>query len=220
MDPPKSPQNAPKTPLFAIRAAQPVSDEGVFPIARSVGHKRNAREGRKRRDKRRAKMFISPANARFLADYIPEPGETCHVVTRGDFCLGDWLPLLCERRGPFQRLTITTLSANPRNVRDLVTVATNGGAEQLTLWLSNYFLGTDKANTPAIIEAELAPLPNVTVAYARIHTKLILAESERDALVYAGSANLRSSNTVEQTDIYNDPDLLAFHLSWIATLDA
>ena len=48
--------------------------------------------------------------------------------------------------------------------------------------------------------------PHVAVSVARIHTKIITAEMLDGArYVFEGSANLRSSDTVENLCIVNDP---------------
>jgi hypothetical protein len=45
-----------------------------------------------------------------------------------------------------------------------------------------------------------------------------VSELWTDSLVFEGSANLRSSDTLEQLTIFNDPALHSFHAAWMEEL--
>ena len=47
---------------------------------------------------------------------------------------------------------------------------------------------------------------------------ICLPTTAGDHFVIEGSANLRSSDNLEQIAVFNDPDLVAFHQAWIDTL--
>ena len=49
----------------------------------------------------------------------------------------------------------------------------------------------------------------------RNHSKIILIQQPGRQHVIADSANLRSSDNIEQFSIWNDSEVFAFHLGWM-----
>lgn len=190
-----------------------VKAPGIFPIPKSIVHKmRHKKESIKKKQKRRLKKFITPENSKIICETLPKFGESTHLILRGDFVLGDFLPELCENTG-VKRLVCTTLSMSEKNVQTFERLFDEFQIE-LKLLISSYFVATDKANCIAMLKG-WSGKRNAAVCHSRIHTKLILAESAKGHFVFEGSANLRSSSTVEQMTIYQDKSLFAFHEEWI-----
>lgn len=91
------------------------------------------------------------------------------------------------------------------------------GIADITILCSHYFAKVDKDTVYREVSAKLAGRARLIVA--RNHAKIIcLPTRSGDHFVIEGSANLRSSDNIEQITILNDPDLLAFHVSWIDQL--
>ena len=66
---------------------------------------------------------------------------------------------------------------------------------------------------------ELTAFPGVKVAAARTHCKVVCFDiAEDDALVFEGSANLRTNKNREQLSVFRDPDLHQWHAGWIDEL--
>jgi len=166
--------------------------------------------------KRRLRRYIIPANASILIEHLPAPGEEVHWLLPGDFVFGELLPRLAAARGPFPRLTVSTLGMSAANLSAMVKLLDTGAAGRIVLLASSYWRATDRQAVPAKLDAAALADSRLTVNYSRIHAKLVLAANDRgDAYVFAGSANLRSSGTIEQLTAWNDPELLAWHQAWM-----
>jgi hypothetical protein len=176
-------------------------------------------ERQKELSRRGIRRHVRPENAAALIAALPEPGDILHAILRGDFILGDALPGIIARTGPCTHLRIATLGLSVANAETLRALLTAGRVARLTLVCSHYFRHVDRLSTFHRVQQILGPIAELKVA--RCHAKIILIPTERgEALVFEGSANLRSSATVEQLTVFNDPDLLAFHASWIDELPA
>jgi len=172
-------------------------------------------------DKKRAgiKRLIKPENARAVLANLPEdPDDRTHCVLRGDFIFGDMLALLLTDRLA-ARVRVSTLSMSLANARTLASLVSTGRASAVSMLISHYFTEIEKdAMWP---EAMKIMRPHVAVSVARIHTKIITAEMLDGArYVFEGSANLRSSDTVENLCIINDPATHDFHAAWMDEIAA
>lgn len=185
-----------------------------IPENRFHKHQRRADELASRRS---VKRFVRPENAAALCEQLPSPGEIVHSILRGDFVLGDALPALLRVTGSCPHLQISTLALSRKNAETLRQLVESGKVGRLSLIVSHYFRAVDKLSTFHTVTQILAGITEVKVA--RCHAKVILlANACGDAFVFEGSANLRSSDTLEQLTIFNDADLHAFHASWMADL--
>ena len=186
----------------------------ALPESRFLKHKRRADELTARRH---IKRLVAPANAAGLLGNIPAPGEITHAVLRGDFVLGDALPALLAAHGPCPHMLISTLALSRKNAETLRDLLAAHAIGRLTLICSHYFRAVDKTSTFHQVHTILASV--CTLKISRCHAKIILLKNDRgDHLVLEGSANLRSSDTIEQLTIFNDPDLHQFHEDWMTTL--
>jgi hypothetical protein len=172
-------------------------------------------------DKKRAgiKRLIRPENARSVLANLPvEPDDRTHCILRGDFVFCDLLALLLTERLA-AKVRVSTLSMSLANARTLASLITTGRASAVSLLISHSFTEIEKeAMWPEVMKILR---PHVKVTLARIHTKTICCEMlDGSRYVFEGSANLRSSDTVENLCIVNDPATHDFHARWMDELEA
>jgi len=181
---------------------------------------RTLRVAAKAQDKRRRrgiKRLIRPENARPIVDELPEEGERLHCVLRGDFVLCDLIPLILARRGACPHLRVATLGLSAANAETLANLKAAGLVGEITLVASHYFQQVDKTTTFRQVSAILEGKARLIVC--RSHAKVILLPTARgDHLVIEGSANLRSSDNLEQMLMLNCRTTHDFHAAWIDDL--
>lgn len=187
-----------------------VADRGkaIFALPENRFHK-HARKRDELASRRGVKKLVRPENCAGLLDHLPEPGGTTTAIVRGDFVVGDMLPALLARIGPVPHLWLSTLALSVRNAETLRALAASGAVEKITLICSHYFREVDKTSVFHAVAKLLDGIAELKVA--RCHAKIILAGS----FVFEGSFNLRSSDTIEQITIFNDPELFNFHARWM-----
>lgn len=171
-----------------------------------------------RQSRRGIKQLIRPENAQAVLAHLPDhPAERTHCILRGDFVLCDLIPAIIQASGPCGHLRIATLGLSVANADTLACLVERGFVDQLTLVVSHYFQQVDKATVFRAVENRLRGLARLVIT--RCHAKVICLPLETgDTYVIEGSANLRSSDNLEQIAITNDPDTHDFHVSWIDEL--
>ena len=164
------------------------------------------------------RQFIRPENALTVVRRLPGDGETTHCILRGDFVLADLLPYLLDGYH-CPHLRIATLGMSEENAKLLARLHEQGKVGRLTMVLSHYFEQVNKATVYFEVRRILEGMADFVVM--RSHAKVIVMERHReqgggvDWLVLEGSANLRSSDNLEQMTIFNDRDVHDFHAEWI-----
>jgi hypothetical protein len=191
------------------------SDEppaGLFALTKNrFLHQFHATKAADKNKRRSVKKFIRPENARQILDYLPEQGDCTHAVVRGDFVLGEIVPAIIGET-PAELVDIATLGMSVANATQLADLRSRGLIRRLRVIVSHYFAGVDRTGTFADVCRILGDdAPKV----CRNHSKVILIEQQGRHLVIAGSANLRSSDNIEQFSIWNDPEVFAFHVGWM-----
>jgi hypothetical protein len=131
-------------------------------------------------------------------------------VVRGDFVMMDILPVLMAKAGNVLEVYASTLGMSVANAQALRSLADAGVWVHVVV--SHYFAGVDRSTTFRQVRDILGP-ERVTVA--RSHCKVILVDGDAASFVVEGSANLRSSDCVEQFTVFNDDELLRWHRSWM-----
>ena len=147
------------------------------------------------------------------------PGELVHCMVAGSFIFGDFIEaLLVEKDVVCTEMLISTLSMSQNNIDSLAGLRKTGHLTgKLTIMLSNYFYSHEKFSLiPYALENLDCELFDMLVI--RNHTKLCLMKVANIHLVITGSANLRSSNCIEQFTIHESPELYAFYKSWFESL--
>lgn len=194
---------------------EPAGPSFMFPANRFLVRKAKADDKASRRG---IKSMIKPDNAVCVLPHLPGPDERTHCLLRGDFVLCDLIPAIISRTGPLVDVHIATLGLSTANADCLALLVEKGLIHSLTIICSLYFQQVDKATTYREVEARLRGLARLIVE--RSHAKVIClpAASGGDNYVIEGSANLRSSDNLEQMTIYNDAETLAWHRGWMEEL--
>lgn len=196
-----------------------VAREVGFPVPSQTFERRRKKGDMVALDRRRAKKLIRPENAAILVDHLPESEwDRTHAVVCGDFIFGDFIAQVLDKLGPCPRLDIATLSMSAANAQMLGATLQSGRVRGMRVVLSHYFRATNPEVIKAI-EEHLAPA-GCEIIIGRCHCKLALFDYPSQPLVFESSANLRSSNCMEQVTILCDRELLDFHRGIMDTLAA
>ena len=138
-------------------------------------------------------------------------------LVSGGFIFGDLIEALCfvhELRP--KAVYMTTLGMSMDNADSIVNLVDCLDCKHVNLIVSNYFTAKERHNLVPYLVQEFTGRP-ITVAVLASHCKICLIECEQGNIIITGSANLSSSNNVEQFDFIHDDTLF----SWIkAMLDS
>lgn len=147
---------------------------------------------------------VSDENAEALARHIDWNRDYICFVS-GSFIFGDFLELLLfvHDLQP-SSVYITTLGMSENNVDSIVNMTDYLGAEKVSLIVSHYFESVERHRLIPHMEREFAGRP-IDIAILQSHCKICLIRSDKGHAAICGSANLSSSNNVEQFFILHDP---------------
>lgn len=141
-------------------------------------------------------------------------GDTVTAILSGNFIFGDLFEAFAFETGmPIDELTLSTLSFSDENVVSLSGMMKAGKLGALNILVSDYFWSHNRANAKFIYD-HLDIEDRFQLAVAGVHTKIALIKAGRRRIVITGSANLRSSRSIEAITIETDPDLYEFHRAW------
>lgn len=141
-------------------------------------------------------------------------GERIDAVLSGNFIFGDFLEAFAVESNSFiDDLTISTLSLSKNNVDSLRNLLVGDYLETLNIIVSDYFYSHNRVNIGYIHE-QLDVDDRFQLAVAGTHTKIILARIGEQKIVIHGSANLRSSRSVEVCTIETNSTVYDFHAEW------
>lgn len=194
--------------------------ERNFPVP-SKNYIQRKKDAMKAKDRSAARKLIKPKNADQIIELLPEPGDLVHAITCGDFVMGDCLGRFCDLRGCPSRLTISTLSLSVKNAEMFSRILEKNPSLEFELLLSHYFQSTNGDVFTAVERLISEKFPDrARVGVNRSHAKIFLFDykDDRRNWVIESSANLRSSNNMEQMTISNDRGLLDFHREWICEM--
>lgn len=176
-----------------------------------------AAKDRLKQSRRGIKALIRPENAECVLPHLPEQGDHLHAILRGDFVLADLIPVIIAHRGALTALHIATLGLSTANAEMLTRLKAQSLAPSITIVCSHYFQQVDKTTVFREVSARLDGKARLIVT--RNHAKVIcLPTVAGENFVIEGSANLRSSDNLEQITIFNDAELLAWHVAWMEQL--
>jgi hypothetical protein len=155
---------------------------------------------------------------------LAEVGARAHAVVSGNFIFGDFIEAwICEHDWTVPNLHIGTLSLSAENIDSLANLLIGEWVQRLHLTVSDYWFaherGRDGLVPYAYQELDLGG-DRFQLAVTASHAKVTLIETTAGArYVLHGSANLRSSASIEQLAIEHDPELYDFHRSWLTALE-
>lgn len=158
---------------------------------------------------RAAKLSFEPVafdNAQEMAESLDLSRDYFAFVS-GKFIFGDFIEALCyvHYLHPLA-IYITTLGMGQNNVDSIVNLVDYLGAEKVNLIVSNYFVSVERHKLVPYMVQEFCGKP-VDVAVLASHCKICLIDCDVGKIIIAGSANLSSSNNVEQFHIFQDDAL-------------
>lgn len=148
-------------------------------------------------------------NAQDMAQRISWESDYISFLA-GTFVFGDFLEaLLHEKRLSPDVMYITTLGMNKENIDSLVNLVKYLGCEKLNLIISHYFAGVERHKLIPYMEHEFSGL-DIDMAVIQSHAKICLIRSVHGDGAIVGSANLSSSNNIEQMIILHDPSAIDY----------
>jgi hypothetical protein len=145
------------------------------------------------------------------------------ALVSGRFIFGDALEaFFIKKDKKAKELTIITLSLSQENIDSIKNLLVWGRIDKLNLVLSDYFYNHEKDNLIKYIYQEfLSDDWEFQLSICATHTKIILIETyDNDYFVWHGSANLRSSDNIEQICIEENKQLYDFNMNfWNKIID-
>lgn len=156
--------------------------------------------------------YVMYSNAQKMArECLPDFGRRFDAFLSGNFIFGDFIEaLLVEHDIRAERMTIATLSYSQENIDSLHSLLTHGYIGHLTMLVSGYFFRNERNGLVRMLLDTLGD--GITFAVAAIHTKTVHFETTGGRkVVMHGSANLRSSQSIEQVTVEENPELFAFY---------
>ncbi|HVK12875.1 MAG TPA: hypothetical protein VM597_29250 [Gemmataceae bacterium] len=167
-----------------------------------------------------ARRVAGIAEAKAVLDHLPGPGESLHAVCTARMDLTDVINCVLDRAGACDRMAITTLGYNARNLKAMLGWLDSGRVRTLTLLTSIFF----RSHKGALWEETLAEFHarNQRAAACHSHCKVVaMAFADGGRLCIEGSANLCGNGSGrEQFALINDPGLTDWHAAWINALAA
>jgi len=145
--------------------------------------------------------YIKFLNAQKLAKKIDlKAKENLFCVVDGSFVFGDFLLAFLEYHDiKAKRIDISTLSLSMHNIVGLETFIKKGYIENLNFLIGYYFYAHEKKGLMKAVYERLDVDNRLQVAVCRNHTKCATILTDRgNKIVIHGSANLRSSDNLEQ----------------------
>lgn len=153
------------------------------------------------------------SNAEKIAKEINLQGnDEVFIIVNGNFIFGDFIEaLFYDKQIYTDRLQISTLSLSYPNIISLRNLLTGNFVNNLDLIVSDYFFAHERQKLVKDIYENLNIDNRFQLAVVRNHTKIITFRTELGKhYVIHGSANLRSSNCIEQLQITDNEKLFNF----------
>lgn len=142
-------------------------------------------------------------NAERMAGEIDYSKDYFAIVS-GKFIFGDFIEALCFKKHLDPScIYITTLGMSQDNADSIVNLVDYLGCEKINLIVSHYFAGVERHKLMPYMRREFSGKP-IDVAVLQSHCKIALIFSRKGNVLISGSANLSSSNNVENFIITHD----------------
>jgi len=158
-------------------------------------------------------------NAKELAKEIQiKQNERYFCIIDGSFIFGDFIEaFIYERAMKVKELTLSTLSMSQENIDSFYNLMQNGYIEKLNIIVSDFFYSHERHNLVKYMYDKLDINDRFQLSVCRTHTKICLFETEMNGgrkYVIHGSANLRSSDNIEQFMIEENSELYDFNFDF------
>jgi hypothetical protein len=141
--------------------------------------------------------------------------ERYYCLTDGNFIFGDFIEafLVCRNMNA-KELTISTLTLSEGNIDSLRGLIDGGFVDKLNLIVSDHFFSYERDNLIEYIYETLDIENKFQLSVCNIKSKVVLIQTEDNGgrkYVIHGSANLSSSNSIEQFCIEENEVLFDFN---------
>ena len=159
----------------------------------------------------------------FARDIVLDNNLETFAYVSGDFVFGDFMEALVDLgKLSARRMCVQTLSLNDENIDSIRNIVEWEQVERLDVVLSDYWYAHERKKGGLVgylfDEWDLPGL-ELHVAFCRNHAKVWTVETRSgNALTVQGSANLRSSDNIEQLHISPDKGLHDFCAGYIRGL--
>jgi hypothetical protein len=149
----------------------------------------------------------------FVRQISLEPNERTFAWVNGSFIFGDMIEALwSERNVNIKELYICSLSISQENIDSLKTLLEHSNIQRMVIILSGYFYSMERNDLVPYLYNELGKDDRVSVCFGAYHCKMFCIETHKgNTITVHGSANMRSSNSIEQVMIEQDRDLYEYN---------
>jgi len=165
------------------------------------------------RPKRQRTKNVAFKNAKkFANEILVEKDSRIYALIDGSFIFGDWIEAFLVKNRKCAKITLSTLSLSQENIDSFINLINAGYISELNIIVSDYFFANEKHNLVQYMYKYLDIDDIFQLSVCRTHTKITLIEFEDFRYVVSGSANLRSSDNLEQISIEENAELYDFNL--------
>jgi len=177
-----------------------------------------AAAGEARALKSRTRHEIRRANAEaHLADLLPsrfEPGDSWHVISRGDIDALSYLRHALAGVSHFDHVLISTWCIAKADLQEIATWIDAGRIDQFDLYAGEIFPSQYGDEYESMLE--MCKTYGCRMVIARNHSKITLARNvgESYSLVIESSANVNTNPRIEQSAIHASADLFDFYMEF------
>lgn len=149
---------------------------------------------------------------KLAAEMQAAPGIWHIALIDGTFIAGDFIEAFVKKNNLHcKRISISTLSLNQENVDSLGNLLFDGWCDEMDLIVSDGFWANYRRDIIPYIYEELDKENRFQMAVCRTHTKVTLIETHCGLkIVMRGSANLRSSASIEHLEVQESADIFDF----------
>lgn len=170
-----------------------------------------------KKQRTRSEKQIKFKYAKDLAESIPfEKNSRFFCVVNGSFIFGDFIEaFLVKNNARAENMIINTLSLSYDNILSLKLLLEKGYINNLNMIVSDYFFSHERSGLIDQLYRHLDIDNRFQLAVARTHMKTCIFETTGGKkIVIHGSANLRSSDNIEQFMIEENEGLYDFNLDF------
>lgn len=163
-----------------------------------------------------SKKSVKYENAEKLAlETSIEKNSRQFVVVNGTFIFGDFIEaFIIENKLEVEHLIVSSLSADQNNIDSLNNLLIGNWVDKLDLIFSTYFYGYQKNNMVKYIY-DVLDNQKIQLSICDTHCKMVLIKTKCGKFfVIHGSANLPSSNNIEQFVIEESEELFNFNFEY------
>ena len=155
-------------------------------------------------------------NYKYAKEYAKEivinKGSRYYSFIDGSFIFGDFIEAFLVENDKCAKVTLSTLSMSQENIDSFANLLNNGYISELNIIISDYFFSHERNNLVKYMFEVLDIEDKFQLSVCRTHTKITLLEFDDKKVVISGSANLRTSDNLEQISIEENNELYNFNL--------